>query len=97
MWLNLMVEYMKLSKKHDDTLKKIHHRPVLGTIAWADIEKLFKALGAEIKERKGSRVAVILNGRPHIFHRPHPKNVTDKGAVESVKQVLEQHFPDIKS
>ena len=70
---------------------------MLGTIEWADIEKLFKSLGAEIKERAGSRVAVVLNGSVHVFHRPHPEKVTDKGAVASVKRVLEQHFPELKN
>lgn len=85
-----------LSRKHKATLDKICHRPILGTIPWNDIEKLFKALGAEIEEREGSRIAVIFDGfAPHVFHRPHPEKVTDKGAVASVKTMLKKNFPDL--
>ncbi|EMX0224153.1 hypothetical protein AAFZ21_004218 [Vibrio fluvialis] len=84
-----------LPKKHAKTLDKIKHRPILGTIPWADIKKLFLFLGAEIEQREGSRVAIILNGTVHVFHEPHPERVTDKGAVSSVKSCLSQHFPDL--
>ncbi|MFO1195350.1 MAG: type II toxin-antitoxin system HicA family toxin [Burkholderiaceae bacterium] len=60
-------------------------------IAWKDIESLFRALGAEISEREGSRVAVVLYGEVRVFHRPHPSPQTDKGAVASVRRWLEQH------
>lgn len=86
---------IELKKKHQTTVRKIANRPILGTIPWKDIEALFAALGAEIEEREGSRVAVILNGCVHVFHRPHPEPVTDKGAVSSVKKVLTDQFPDL--
>jgi hypothetical protein len=86
---------MAIKKKHLTTLRKIKTRPVLGTIPWSDIESLFKSLGAVVQEREGSRVAIILNGRPHVFHRPHPSPDTDKGAVMSVKRLLMSEFPDI--
>ncbi|WP_248842864.1 type II toxin-antitoxin system HicA family toxin [Lysobacter antibioticus] len=61
-----------------------------GSIKWADIESLFVSyLGAEKEEREGSRVAFILNGQVHLFHRPHPSPDTDKGAVARVKKILE--------
>ncbi|EGR1753103.1 type II toxin-antitoxin system HicA family toxin, partial [Vibrio alginolyticus] len=82
-------------KKHVKTLDKIKHRPILGTIPWSDIEKLFLFLGAEIEQREGSRVAVILKGSVHVFHEPHPERVTDKGAVASVKACLSSHFPGL--
>lgn len=81
-----------LSRKHRRTLEKIKNRPILGTIPWRDIEKLFEYLGAEIEEREGSRIAVTLKGEVRVFHRPHPENVTDKGAVASVKTFLSTHF-----
>lgn len=86
---------VQLKRRYMKTIDLIKNRPVLGTIPWSDIEKLFKALGAEIEERRGSRVAVILNGEVQVFHRPHPENVTDKGAVISVKNLIEAHFPDL--
>ena len=46
--------------KHRKTLELIFNRPVSGSIKWDDIEALFVALGAEVSEREGSRVAVVL-------------------------------------
>lgn len=50
---------------------------------------LLIALGAEREEREGSRVAFVLNAQVHVFHRPHPSPETDKGAVVTVKRILE--------
>src|SRR5689334_18445477 len=46
--------------KHRKTLESIFAHPVSGSVLWKDIEALFLALGAEIRQREGSRVAVIL-------------------------------------
>ncbi len=77
--------------KHARTLKAIYHRPVLGTIRWADIEALLVSLGADVEEREGSRVAFIWNEQVYVFHRPHPSPDSDKGAVASVKRILESN------
>jgi hypothetical protein len=76
-------------RKHRRTLEQIYRRPVSGTIPWSDIESLFKSLGAEVSERTGSRVAVVLFGEVRVFHRPHPSPDTDKGAVASIRRWLE--------
>jgi hypothetical protein len=73
------------------TLQLIFKRPVSGNIRWKDIESLFLDLGAEIEEREGSRVAIILFQQVKVFHRPHPKPDTDKGAVASVRKWLEEN------
>ncbi len=65
--------------------------PTSGNVLWRDIESLFIDLGAEVSEREGSRVAVILFGEVRVFHRPHPSPNADKGAVASVRKWLEQH------
>lgn len=57
-------------------------------INWKDIEALFKSLGAEVSEGRGSRVRVVLTSVRAVFHRPHPQKVTDKGAIKSVKRFL---------
>jgi len=77
-----------MKKKHEITLKQIFTRPVSANIKWTDIEKLFVELGAEISEREGSRVEVFLFGQVRIFHRPHPRPDTDKGAVASIREWL---------
>lgn len=80
-----------MKRKHRATLALIFSRPVNGSIKWSDIEALFLSIGAEIVEREGSRVGVILFGEVRIFHRPHPTPDTDKGAVASIKKWLQSH------
>jgi hypothetical protein len=78
-----------VKRKHQRTLDAVFARPVSGTTRWADIESVFLALGAEIEEREGSRVAIIWNGQVQVFHRPHPGPETDKGAVASIRKWLD--------
>ena len=80
-----------MKAKHCRTLNLIFKRPVSGNIAWGDVEALFVALGAEVSEREGSRVGVFLFGEVRVFHRPHPKPDTDKGAIASVRKWLESN------
>ena len=68
-----------MKRKHQRTLELIYKRPTSDNIRWKDIESLFKGLGADVSERSGSRVAVVLFGEVRIFHRPHPSPNTDKG------------------
>jgi hypothetical protein len=44
--------------------------------------------GAELSEGRGSRVRVYLNKVRAVFHRPHPRKETDKGAVKSMRRFL---------
>ena len=79
---------MPMNNKHRKTLKAVFSDPVQSDIPWSDIIKLFKALGARISQGRGSRVRVLLNGERAVFHEPHPERVTDKGAVKSVRDFL---------
>lgn len=74
--------------KHDKTLEAIFAEPLRANINWSDIESLLVNLGAEISEGAGSRVRIALNGVRAVFHRPHPKKETDKGAVRSMQRFL---------
>lgn len=78
-----------MNKKHLRTLEAIFSKPVQANITWKDIEALFSYLGAKIEEGRGSRIRVILNTEEAVFHRPHPRKETDKGAVVSVRRFLE--------
>jgi len=80
-----------MKRKHQKTLEAIFARPTSANIQWRDIEALFVELGAEVSEREGSRVAVVLFGEVRIFHRPHPSPNTDKGAIASIRKWLKQH------
>ncbi len=79
---------MPLSGRHRATLEAIFAEPVQANIPWREIEALFLACGAELSEGKGSRVRVALNGVRAVFHRPHPRKETDKGAVKSARRFL---------
>jgi hypothetical protein len=80
-----------MKRKHDRTLAGLFSRPTPGSVPWKDIEALFLALGAEIEEREGSRVAIFLFDEIRVFHRPHPSPDTDKGAVASIRKWLEDN------
>ena len=71
------------------TYNELYKEPIRANIKWNDIETMLLAFGAVISEGSGSRVRVYLNGARAVFHRPHPENTTDKGAVKSVRQLLE--------
>ena len=80
-----------MKRRHQRTLELIFTRPTSANIPWRDIEALFTELGAEVTERAGSRIAVVLFGEVRVFHRPHPTPNTDQGAVASIRKWLEQH------
>ena len=68
----------------------IFENPVRADVSWAEIESLLVALGAELSEGRGSRVRIALNGVRAVFHRPHPKKETDKGALQSMRRFLQE-------
>jgi len=78
-----------VDSKHRKTLEAIFEKPERSNIAWRDVEALLIALGAEISEGNGSRVRVALKDIRAVFHRPHPRKETNKGAVKSVRRFLE--------
>ena len=77
-----------MNKKHRQTLKIIFENPVRSNVLWSDVEKLLIALGAELSEGRGSRIRIALNGVRAVFHRPHPRKETDKGALVSMRRFL---------
>ncbi|MFH1434723.1 MAG: type II toxin-antitoxin system HicA family toxin [Pseudomonadota bacterium] len=79
---------MKVSGKHKKTLDAIFDDPVRSNVVWDDIIKLLIALGAEISEGRGSRVRMVIKGVRAVFHRPHPRKETDKGALRSMRRFL---------
>ncbi len=80
-----------MSRKHQKTLEALFARPASANIKWRDIEALLKNMGADISEREGSRVAVVLFSEVRVFYRPHPGPATDKGAVASIRDWLDIH------
>jgi hypothetical protein len=79
-----------MNKRQRRTLEAIFTRPVPQDIRWVEIESLIRALGGDVEERHGSRVALKLNGMRAVFHRPHPRPETDRNAVRDLKDFLER-------
>ncbi len=75
-----------MNQKHRRTLEAVFEDPVRSNIPWRDIEGLLAGAGAEISAGAGSRIRVALHGVRAVFHRPHPRNETDKGAMRSVRR-----------
>jgi HicA toxin of bacterial toxin-antitoxin, len=81
----------KMKRAHVKTLELIFARPVSANVRWTDIEALFLELGAIVNEREGSRIAVVLFGQVQVYHHPHPRPTTDKGAIASIRKWLESN------
>ena len=78
-----------MNNKHRKTLRAIFEEPARSDIEWKAIEAMLVAAGAEISEGSGSRVRIALNGVRAVFHRPHSRKETDRGAVKSMRRFLE--------
>ncbi len=78
----------KLNSKQKKILDDIFKEPIKSDVLWKDIEKVLVALGAEISQGNGSRIRIYLNGVRAVFHRPHPRKQTDKGALKSMRRFL---------
>lgn len=79
---------MPMNRKAQKIYEAVFAEPTQSGIKWDDIEAMLLACGAKISEGSGSRIRVELNGVRAVFHRPHPQNTTDKGAVKSVRKLL---------
>jgi hypothetical protein len=77
-----------MNRKHQQTWDAIFADPVRSNVRWSDIESLFRALGGEVSEGRGSRVRVRIGEVEAVFHRPHPSPDTDKGALKAVRRFL---------
>lgn len=70
------------------TLAAIFATPTPKNLAWIDIESLLAALGCEICEGNGSRVAFRRGGLKADFHRPHPGKEAKPYQVRDVRDFL---------
>jgi hypothetical protein len=79
-----------MKAKHGRTLEAIFAIPTRGGIVFSDIEALIIALGREVREGAGSRVAFELKGSRQYLHRPHPGKEARKYQVEELREWLRQ-------
>ncbi|MFO7600959.1 MAG: type II toxin-antitoxin system HicA family toxin [Candidatus Desulfacyla sp.] len=76
--------------KHRKTLVDLFTKPTMAGIRFPDIEGLIVALGGEVREGSGSRMALCLGDAVKHAHRPHPGKEAKKYQVEEIRAWLEQ-------
>ena len=77
-----------MNSKQRKTLVSVFSLPTPKNIAWADIESLLLAVGCELIEGSGSRIAFIRDGQKADFHRPHPDKEAKPYQVRNAKDFL---------
>lgn len=77
-----------MNSRHRKTLELVFSHPTPKTLAWADIEALLVALGAQSVNRGGSAVGFALNGVRLDVHRPHPQKEAKPYVVRNAAQFL---------
>ncbi len=61
-----------MNSKHRKTLITVFSDPVSRNLEWRRIESLLLAVGCELIEGQGSRIAFKSGDLRADFHRPHP-------------------------
>ena len=77
-----------MNSKHTKTLKAMFAKPVASNIKFSDIEALVIALGGEVREGDGSRVALLLRDGVKHAHRPHPDKEAKQYQIREIKDWL---------
>jgi hypothetical protein len=77
-----------VNSKQKKTLNDIFTKPTKTSILWADIEKLMLALGAIIKEGKGSVGIFVYQNSIFPFHKPHPQKEAKRYQIENLREFL---------
>lgn len=78
----------RMNNRHRKTLEAVFAKPTTGALRFSDIEALILALGGEVKEGAGSRVALRLGDAVKHAHRPHPGKEAKKYQVEEIRAWL---------
>lgn len=79
-----------MNSKRKKTLKQVFQEPVLGAVAWADVEALLLAAGAELIEGSGSRVRFCKGREVETFHRPHPAKEAKRYQIRAARNFLQR-------
>ncbi len=77
-----------MNSSQQKTLEQVFAVPVRKNIAWRDIESLFIAIGCEVIEGSGSRVAFRFDQLRADFHRPHPNKEAKPYQVRDAREFL---------
>jgi hypothetical protein len=76
--------------KHEKTLEAMQRLSKPSSLRWTEAEALLVPHGTTIRQGSGSAITVSMNGRKGFFHRPHPTDKADKGAIENALELLRQ-------
>ena len=82
--------FSRMNNKNKRILEQVFDQPVRVDVRWSDVETLLIALGAEIKEGRGSRVSLVLRGKVYSLHKPHPNPALPKYAISKLSKFLEE-------
>lgn len=77
-----------MNAKHRKTLAAIFASPTPRSLAFRDIESLFRAIGCRMKEGPGSAVDIVFEDKSVAFHRPHPRKEAKPYQVRDAKDFL---------
>jgi hypothetical protein len=81
---------MNMNSKHRKTLITVFSDPVPRSLEWRRIEILLLAVGCELIEGQGSRIAFKRGDLRADFHRPHPGKEAKPYQVRAAREFLKK-------
>jgi hypothetical protein len=79
-----------MNSVHRKIFNALFLHPIRRNIEWRRIESLFVAIGCEVIEGSGSRVAFKLDGLRADFHRPYPGKEAKPYQVRAAREFLQK-------
>ena len=81
---------LTINSKHRKTLITVFSDPVSRNLEWRRIESLLLAVGCELIEGQGSRIAFKHGDLRADFHRPHPGKEAKPYQVRAAREFLKK-------
>lgn len=81
-------EAVKLSARHQETVRRIFARPLSHNVEWHDVVALLHQLG-NVREGRDGRIEVTIGGKTFGLARPRGKDVDTDQLVE-LRHLLEE-------
>ena len=81
---------LTMNSKHRKTLITVFSDPVSRNLEWRRIESLLLAVGCELIEGQGSRIAFKRGDLRADFHRPHPGKEAKPYQVRAAREFLKK-------
>ena len=81
---------LTMNSKHRKTLITVFSDPVSRNLEWRRIESLLLAVGCELIEGQGSRIAFKRGDLRADFHRPHPGKEAKPYQVRTAREFLKK-------